>query len=397
MATLPFSTFDRLKTKGLAAYRNGEYLTARTYLIDAAECMIQLAEKARSPEVRRQHEEIAAELIELAKEAESRSGDPRLAGTGGRRHGGTEARRHEGGGGPQGPRNKQRAKDNDDETDAEDWLITNKPTVGFSDIAGLEDVKIEIRLKMIYPFLRPDLAKQYGITSGGGVLLYGPPGTGKTMIAKAIAHEIDAAFYLVSPAQIMSKWVGEAEQNIRKLFEAAKAQPMSVIFLDEVEALVPKRHHDSSTVMQRVVPQILQELEGFDRGHDRALLFVGATNKPWMLDDALMRPGRMDARIYVPLPDAPARFKLLEIYLAGRPLAPDVDFGALCDRLVGYSGADVKAIALQAAQRPFLEAVAGKEPRPIAMADILAEIDETLPSVHASDLTRYEKFALTGQ
>jgi len=392
---IAFTTFDRLKSKGLAAYQNGEYLTARTYLIDAAECMIELAEKAKSPEVRRQHEEIAAELIELAKEAEERS------------HGATKPRSHEGRvgtahqpgrpAGPQSPRGKQRAKDDDDESDAEDWLITNKPTIGFDDIAGLDDVKTEIRLKMIYPFSRPDLAKQYGITSGGGVLLYGPPGTGKTMIAKAIAHEIDAAFYLVSPAQIMSKWVGEAEQNIRKLFEAAKAQPMSVIFLDEVEALVPKRHHDSSTVMQRVVPQILQELEGFDRGTDRALLFVGATNKPWMLDEALMRPGRMDARIYVPLPDAPARFKLLEIHLSGRPLGPDIDFGHLCDRLAGYSGADIKAIALQAAQRPFLEAVAGAEPRPIAIKDILAEIEETLPSVHASDLTRYEKFAQTGQ
>lgn len=395
---LAFTTFDRLKTKGLAAYQNGEYLTARTYLLDAAECMIELAEKAKSPEARRQHEEIAAELIELAKEAESRAGDPR--------HAGTPARSHEAKGGqgagkvgntPPSPRGKQRAKDEDDESNADDWLVTQKPNIGFADIAGLEDVKTEIRLKMIYPFSRPDLAKQYGITTGGGVLLYGPPGTGKTMIAKAIAHEIDAAFYLVSPAQIMSKWVGEAEQNIRKLFEAAKAQPMSVIFLDEVEALVPKRHNDSSTVMQRVVPQILQELEGFDRGTDRALLFVGATNKPWMLDEALMRPGRMDARIYVPLPDAPARFKLLEIHLAGRPLAEDVDFGHLCDRLTGYSGADIKAIALQAAQRPFLEAVAGAPPRPIALADVLAEIGETLPSVHASDLTRYEKFAQTGQ
>src|SRR3990172_2815800 len=143
--------------------------------------------------------------------------------------------------------------------------------------------------------------------SGGGVLLYGPPGTGKTMIAKAIAHEIDATFFVVSPAQVMSKWVGEAEQNIRKLFEAAKAEPTSVIFLDEIEALVPKRKSDSSTVMQRVVPQILQELEGFDRTSERALLLVGATNQPWMLDEAILRPGRLDALVYVGLPDGPAR------------------------------------------------------------------------------------------
>ena len=130
----------------------------------------------------------------------------------------------------------------------------------------------------------------------------------------------------VEPAQILSKWVGEAEQNIRKLFDAAKQEDKAVIFMDEVEALVPRRKSDSSTVMQRVVPQILQELEGFDRQADRALLFVGATNKPWMLDEALMRPGRLDAQVHVGLPDAPARFKLLEIHLADRPLDGDVDF-----------------------------------------------------------------------
>ena len=288
-------------------------------------------------------------------------------------------------------------KEDEDGADASDWIVRDKPTIGFDDIAGLDDVKQEIRLKMIYPFLHAELAKQYGIGAGGGILLYGPPGTGKTMIAKAVAREIDAVFFLVSPAQIMSKWVGEAEQNIRKLFEAAKAEPTSVIFLDETEALVPKRQSDSSTVMQRVVPQILQELEGFDRKAERALLFIGATNRPWMLDEAVLRPGRLDARVYVPLPDAPARFKLLEIYFDDRPMGDDVDFGALCDRLAGFSGADIKAIASEAAERPFLEAIGGKSARPIAQADIMAAIDATRPSVHPSDLIRYEKFAAEGK
>ncbi len=371
--TVSFSTFDRLKTKGVAAYKQGEYRTAKAYLIDAAECMVELAEQAKSSEARRQHEELAAELIDLAKDCDRLHGSSRT----GRRGGPARHREGEEEGG----------------ADASDWIVKDKPRIGFDDIAGLEDVKQEIRLKMIYPFAHRKLADRYGIKTGGGVLLYGPPGTGKTMIAKAIAHEIDATFFVVSPAQILSKWVGEAEQNVRKLFEAAKREPVSVIFLDETEALVPRRKSGGSTVMQRVVPQILQELEGFDRTSDRALLFVGATNKPWMLDEAMLRPGRLDARIYVGLPDAPARFRLLEISFDDRPLAEDVAFGELCDRLEGYSGADIANIAAQAAQVPFMEAIGGAEPRPIGQGDIMAVIQRTGPSVHPSDLVRYEKFA----
>ncbi len=389
--TVSFTTFDRLKSKGVEAYKNGDYLAAKTYLVDAAGCMIEMAETVKTPDARRQHEELAAELIDLAKECDrlhsgGRRAKPAQQGGGG---GGRVGRAHQGGG--------QRVKEDDGESDASEWIVRDKPTIGFDDIAGLEDVKQEIRVKMIYPFLHADLARQYGIGAGGGILLYGPPGTGKTMIAKAVAKEIDATFFLVSPAQIMSKWVGEAEQNIRKLFEAAKAEPTSVIFLDETEALVPKRHSDSSTVMQRVVPQILQELEGFDRTTERALLFIGATNRPWMLDEAVLRPGRLDARVYVPLPDAPARFRLLEIYFEGRPLAPDVDFGVACDRLAGYSGADIKAIANEAAELPFLEAVGGAAPRSITQEDIIKVIEAIRPSVHPSDLARFEKFAAEGK
>jgi len=368
-----FSTFERLKTKGVAAYKSGDYAAARSYLIEAAECMVELAESAGSAEVRRQREEIAAELIDLAKDCDRQK--------------------------TASPKRRQAAREREDDSgkDASDWIVREKPPFGFDDIAGLEDVKEDIRLKMIYPFRHAELAQRYGIGVGGGLLLYGPPGTGKTMIAKAVAHELDATFFVISPAQVMSKWVGEAEQNVQKLFQAAKAEPLSVIFIDEVEALVPRRQDGGSTVMQRVVPQILQELEGFDRKADRALLFVGATNKPWLLDEAMLRPGRLDTKVYVGLPDGPARYKLLEIYLGERPLAEDVDFGKLCDLLDGYSGADVKGIAQQAAAIPFTEAVGGAEARPIAMKDILKVIEANPPSVKPSDLVRFEKFETAGR
>ncbi|MBN2446787.1 MAG: ATP-binding protein, partial [Phycisphaerae bacterium] len=275
----------------------------------------------------------------------------------------------------------------------DDWIVRDKPNIHFDDIAGLTDVKEEIYLKMIYPFNHPELADRYGISVGGGMLLYGPPGTGKTMIAKAVACELDATMFVITPAQLMSKWVGEAEQNVRKLFEAAKAEPRSVIFMDEVEALVPKRRGQQSTVMQRVVPQILQELEGFDRKAGRALMFLGATNEPWMLDSAMMRPGRLDSKVYVPLPDPEARFRLFEIYLGKRPLADDVNMAVLVEKTVGYSGADIKAIAERSATRPFLESVNGSEPRNISMVDVLAVIEDLPPSVSRQDCAKYESWA----
>jgi transitional endoplasmic reticulum ATPase len=145
-----------------------------------------------------------------------------------------------------------------------------------------------------------------------------------------------------------------------------------------------------------VVPQILQELEGFDRKAQRQLLFVAATNKPWMLDEAVLRPGRLDTKVHVPLPDAPARYKLLEIYLVSKPIADDVDLGLLCDRLEGYSGADIKNIAQRAANIPFLSAIAGGEPRKITMADVISVIEATPASVRPEHLSRYEEFAEQG-
>ncbi len=371
MAT--FATFQRLKDKGVAALKAGDYIAAKPYLIQAAECMIELAEENPDDAERAEQESYARELIELARDCDRKA----RAGTRGRS-------------------NRDRARDDEDEgPSADDWIVKDKPNVRFEDIAGLDDVKDEIQLKMIHPFRHPDLARKYGIDVGGGMLLFGPPGTGKTMIAKAVATELDATMFVISPAQIMSKWVGEAEQNVQKLFDAAKAEEKAVIFMDEVEALVPKRRGQQSTVMQRVVPQILQELEGFDRKAGRALLFLGATNEPWQLDPAMMRPGRLDVKVYVPLPDAAARFRLLEIYLGKRPLDDDVDFARLVELTAGYSGADIKAIASRSASRPFLESINGGAPRNINMEDILAVLEEMPPSVSPKDVAKYEQWAGT--
>ncbi|HKQ47893.1 MAG TPA: ATP-binding protein [Phycisphaerae bacterium] len=368
--SVSYPTFERLKERGLAAYQAGNFAEAKPFLMQAADAMIKIAAETGDAARRARRKAMAAELIEFAKQCDGKAAHRRQ-----------ERRRAASGEGDEAG------------ADAQDWIVRDKPTVKFDDIAGLDDVKHEIRLKMIYPFAHPELAAKYRIATGGGLLLYGPPGTGKTMIAKAVACEIDATMFVVSPAQVMSKWVGEAEQNVRKLFEAAKAEPRSIIFIDEIEAMVPSRRDSSSSVMTRVVPQILQELEGFDRSSaSKPLLFVGATNEPWALDSAVMRPGRFDAKVYVPLPDEPARHRLLEIYLGSRPLADDVDFAELVAKLEGYSGADIKALAERAATIPFMGAVGGETARPIAMADIVMALAELTPSVKKKDLLRFEQF-----
>jgi len=272
------------------------------------------------------------------------------------------------------------------------WLVVERPDVRFDDVAGLENVKQQIRIKLIYPFTHPKEAAHFGVRSGGGILLYGPPGTGKTLIAKAIAGELDAAFFAIKPAEIMSKWVGAAEQNVAALFEAAKSYEKAVIFIDEVDALLPKRRRSGSTVMRRVVPQFLNELDGIGSKHT-GLLLIGATNEPWMLDAAAMRPGRFDEKIYVPLPDLPARQRILELNLADRPLAPEVDLSDLAERLAGYSGADIVHICHRACEIPFLEAVVDGMQRDVTLADFEQIMTDVAPSVSPKELKKYEAFA----
>ena len=279
-----------------------------------------------------------------------------------------------------------------DDLQAAAWLVHERPQVSFAEIAGLEDVKEQIRLKLLYPFTHPEIAAQYGIKPGGGLLLYGPPGTGKTLIARAVAGEIQAAFFAIKPSEVMSQWVGVAEQNISRLFAEASAYPLSVIFIDEVESLAPRRRSSASTVMARVVPQLLAELDGFDK-RANPLLLIGATNEPWAIDNAILRPGRLDRLIYVPPPDAPARCRILELNLRDAPLAEDVLLEAIADRTAGFSGADMAALAQRARERVFSEAVHQGLARPIRMADFEAVLSEMRPSIPEADLRLFEQFA----
>jgi SpoVK/Ycf46/Vps4 family AAA+-type ATPase len=387
-----FDAFEHFKSRGLAAREQGDYRAARVYLLQAAKSMAELAGTVTG-DLRAERRRMANRLLDLARDCEAMAASPRRRAAQQRvAQGSRAASRPDGKPRPVSSRAAAGGGE-DDEANPEDWILREKPDVTFDNVAGLDEAKAEIRLKMIYPVANPELADKFGIRSGGGLLLYGPPGCGKTMIARAVAGELDATFFTVSPAHILSKWVGQAEQNVQKLFAAARAEPAAVVFIDEIESLVPRRAEQQSAVMTRVVPQILSELEGVAGRPDNPLLFLAATNEPGSLDPAVLRPGRFDEKVYIPLPDAPARFRMLEIYLGKRPLADDVEFGQLCDRLDGFSGADIRRVCERAATIPFLEAVAGQPVRPIARADIDKVLGDTRPSVQPRDLARYDAFA----
>jgi transitional endoplasmic reticulum ATPase len=373
MAAMNWDTFERYRQKGLDARRAGQWDSARIYLLEAARAMLELSKQAQGEELRDGRREISAKLLELAQDCQKAKIENRRAGVAQPRESATESASSEGGG-------------------ASKWIVREKPSIRFDDVAGLDSVKEDIRLKMIYPFEHPELAARFGVHPGGGVLLFGPPGTGKTMLAKATAGEIDATFFRISAADVLSKWVGEAEQNIKKLFDAAAGEKRSIIFIDEIEALVPARRDEGSSVMQRVVPQILQGMEGFDKSSASSVLFMGATNVPWQLDPAVLRPGRFDERVYIPLPDLAARQKLLEIHLGKRPISGDVHFAELAEQLEGYSGADIKYICDRAATIPFLKSVATGEEGDITGEIFLDAMRETPRSVNASMLQRFEEW-----
>jgi transitional endoplasmic reticulum ATPase len=271
------------------------------------------------------------------------------------------------------------------------FLFRQRAEVHFDDVAGLEEAKEQIRLRLIYPLEHPEQASRYQIKRGGGVLLYGPPGTGKTLLARAVAGEIQAAFFTAKPSELMSRWVGQSERNVARLFEEARQCPRAIVFIDEVEAMVPAGRSSGSTVMQRVVPQILAELQGVrdDRGE---LLFMAATNEPWAIDPAVLRPGRFDAKVYVGLPEMPARRRMLDLYLARRPLAPGVDLQQIAASLEGYSGADIADICERCAARVFLESIRSGNDREIALDDFTSVLSASRPSVSPRELEKYERW-----
>ena len=221
------------------------------------------------------------------------------------------------------------------------------PKVSYDDIGGLGEEVKKIREMVELPLRHPELFKRLGVEAPKGVLLHGPPGTGKTMLAKAVAGETSSNFTYIGGPEIVSKFYGESEGKLREIFKEAEENAPSIIFIDEIDSIAPKRDEVSGEEERRIVAQLLALMDGLkSRGK---VVVIGATNRPNSIDEALRRPGRFDREIEIKIPDRDGRFEILQIHTRGMPLAEDVDIGKLADMTHGYAGADISALAKEAA------------------------------------------------
>jgi transitional endoplasmic reticulum ATPase len=227
-------------------------------------------------------------------------------------------------------------------------VLIEIPTTTYEDIGGLQDVKQELIETVEWPLKNKEAFKRLGVKPPKGVLMYGPPGTGKTLLAKAVAHEAESNFILVKGPELLSKWVGESEKAVRKVFEKARQTAPTIIFFDEIDSIAPRRGMNSdSNVTERVVNQLLTEMDGLQELND--IVIIAATNRPDILDTALLRPGRFDRIILVPVPEKKSRKQIFEVHTADMPLAKDVIINELVTKTEGYVGADIEAVAREAA------------------------------------------------
>lgn len=354
-------TFNLYMQKGKEAKEKGNITLAKRNFLLASETMMQMAKQSQGKlkEVRMDR---ARRLVEISDNLHKK---------------------------PEKINKKTDQEEDEEDDDVKKWQTAEIPKIKFSDVAGLEDVKKAITIRMINPIKYPDKYKMYGKKTGGGVLLYGPPGTGKTMIAKAIANEVGAKFYAVKGSDIVSKWVGDSEKNINSLFQEANKQDRAIIFIDEMDSLIGRRGLDTHN--DKRVNEFLQQIDGF-AGRNPNLLLLGATNRPWDIDSAAMRSGRFSQKIYLPLPDAPARKFMIEKNMKGVPVAKDFDIDRIVKQTEMYSGADIEELCDRAKDEPLLKAIATDSVILVTNKDFDDVLEKMPPSVTEKELKQFEEY-----
>ncbi|KRA15447.1 MULTISPECIES: ATP-binding protein [unclassified Lysobacter] len=269
-------------------------------------------------------------------------------------------------------RGRAQASIANDDTDPYDLARLVQPSaerVSFADVGGLDQVKHQIRRRIITPFLKPSLFERFKRRSGGGILLYGPPGCGKTLLARATAGECGAKFYNVAITDVLDMFIGESERKLHAIFEQARRTAPSVLFFDEIEAIGGKRQHTREATSAKLVSQFLTELDGFAQ-NNHGVLILGATNVPWAVDAAFRRPGRFDRVLFVPPPDEGARRAILDLQLQGRPIADAIDGSAIAKLTSGYSGADLRNLVETAVDEAIEQSIDAGREMPLTLAHL---------------------------
>jgi len=257
-------------------------------------------------------------------------------------------------------------------------VFLEAPNVTWNDVGGLDDIKQELVEAVEWPLKHKKDFKRLGVSPPSGVLLYGPPGTGKTLLAKAVAKESEANFIAVKGPELLSKWVGESEKAIREIFKKARQAAPTIIFFDELDSIAPRRGRggDDNKVTERVVNQLLTEMDGMQEIAD--IVIIGATNRPDILDTAMLRPGRFDRILLVGAPDKKGRESIFKVHTKGMKIAKDVNFKKMIDKTDGYVGADIESVCREAAMLALRKDMKTKE---VKMANFEEALEKVTPSV----------------
>ncbi|MDP2628643.1 MAG: CDC48 family AAA ATPase [Nanoarchaeota archaeon] len=266
-------------------------------------------------------------------------------------------------------------------------VLVETPNVNWEDVGGLNNIKQELKEAVEWPMKHPEIFERMGIRPSKGILLYGPPGTGKTLLAKAVAKESEANFIQIKGPSLLSMWVGKSEEGMRKVFERARQVAPCIVFFDEVDALAGKRGVETGTkVTERVLNQMLAEMDGLEDMSD--VLVVGATNRPDMLDPALLRPGRFDKILLVNAPEQEGRENILKIHTKKMPLAKNINLKEIAKKTAGYTGADLESLTREAAMLALRESIDAKQIKLKHFEDALNKIK---PSVNKPTIEVYKK------
>lgn len=375
----------------------GNIPAARDCFLRAAELANEIAVGAKSYDTRMQYSKLAAAILDYVRnECVVRPvGDNDPVGMpsaddvgsaerprGGQRRSGSTSR-----GG------KQQTSETDNEFVPEN--ISDENRITFEDVAGLQDVKDEIRFKVIAPMQRPELAEKYHISAGAKILMYGPPGTGKTYIGRAIAGEVDAKFFYVRCSSLIDKYMGESSKKLEKLFDAAEKFDRAIIFFDEFDSVASKRGDGSGGVdaeMARFVATFLAKVDGFKPSSNKMLLLIAATNRPWVIDSAMVRGGRFDTHIYVGLPDQEAREFLVNKALKNIARDEDVDLSKLAWALEGYGGGDITSICGRIKMEPYKREILSGTPQKITREDCNKVLSDSHRTVTEDELDKFARY-----